>query len=278
MKTLLFQTRSALWPALPSAGSRSLAAGVRTWVKGAVIACVAAVPLAAAQEAVPADKGSLTTSGKFEPKDVAPATAGAAVADPAARLAELGVKLEGDRMQIGLVEIDRKTRTVSFPAKVHAVEGLIEYLLVNSKGKVHVSLFVTEAEPQDIHVACLLAGWGKKEAAPVLIEASWESNGPPRREPVENLVAFAKGHPQGETDGHLAPGPWTYAGSMIDAGGFAATREGSVVSLIGDPAALVTNPRPGHEDDTLHVPNSKLLPASGFPIKISIRPAPEKKD
>ncbi|MCW1925046.1 YdjY domain-containing protein [Luteolibacter arcticus] len=270
MKTLLLPTGSAISPRFPTIGSRA-------WVKCVVIAglSVSALPLAA-QNAVPADKGSLTDSGKFQPKDAA--AAAAAVPNPAARLAELGVKLEGDRMQIGLVELDRKTHTVSFPAKVHAVEGLIEYLLVNSKGKVHETLFVTEAEPQDIHVACLLAGWGKKDAAPVLIEASWESNGPLRREPVENLVAFAKDHPQGETDGHLTPGSWTYTGSTIDAGGFAATREGSVVSLINDPAALVTNPRPGRDDDTLHVPNGKLLPAAGFPIKISLRPAPEKKD
>ena len=227
----------------------------------------------AAQTEVPADRGSLSGSGKFQARDapVAP------VPDPAARLAELGVKLDADTLKIGLVEIDRKTRAVSFSAKVHAVNGLIEYLLVHANGKVHETLLVTDALPQDIHIACLLAGWERKEGKSppsILVEVRWESNGPPRCERAENLVSIATGHPQAIPGACIEPGPWIYSGSTVDAAGFAATREGSIISLINDPAALVGNPRPGREDDTLHVPNSKLLPKTGFPVKIVLRPYP----
>ena len=37
----------------------------------------------------------------------------------------------------------------------------------------------------------------------------------------------------------LPLGPWTYTGSVTDALGFAATREGSMISLIPDTAALI---------------------------------------
>ena len=70
----------------------------------------------------------------------------------------------------------------------------------------------------------------------------------------------------------MEPGAWTYHGSTIDAAGFAATREGSIIALINDPAALVTNPRPGRDDDTLHVPNTAKLPVPGVPVKIILRP------
>ena len=191
-----------------------------------------------------------------------------------ARLAELGIKLDEETVKIGLVEIDRKTHSVSFPATVQMTEGIIEYAVVHANGKIHESLFVTDALPRDIHIACLLAGCQNKEnksSTPVLIEVSWKANGPPRRERLEDLVVFAKERPQGERSGRLASGSWDYTGSLIDAGGFAATREGSVVSVISDPAALVVNPRPGREDDTLHVPNVALLPGLGFPVRITLR-------
>lgn len=222
---------------------------------------------------IPADKGALSNSGKFQPKDVS----GTPAPDPRSRVAELGIKIDGEDVKIGLVQLDRKTRAVSFPAKVHALEGIIEYVVVHTNGKVHETLFVTDALPHDIHLACLLAGWGKstiKTPSSVIIEATWETNGPPRCEPIENLVAFAKDHPQATQAGRLALGPWMYHGSIVDSAGFAATREGSIISVINDPAALAGNPRPGSDDDTLHVPNAALLPQPGIPVRITLRPAP----
>lgn len=221
----------------------------------------------AAQDGIPPDKGSLSESGKFQPKDASPLVA----PDPALRLAELGVEIRGEKLKIGQVELDRAKHTVSFPAKVQMSSGVIEYFLVHSKGKLHETLFVTDAQPQDIHVACLLAGLGGAKGVPVVpisVSATWETNGPPRHEAAENLVAIAKDHQQGNFGGRLEPGPWNYTGSITDAAGFAATREGSIVSLINDPAALVSNPRPGREDDTLHVPNVGNLPAAGVPVRI----------
>lgn len=230
----------------------------------------------AADPVVPEGKGSVEDSGKFVPPPTSPRPAGEP--DPAARLAELGAAVEGGKLRLGEVEIDRNTRTLSFPAKINAVEGAIEYALVTSKGKTHESLLVTDALPRDIHLGCLLLGSGVagKSPAGVKIEVSWQTNGPERRLPLEDLIVFAKDHPQGGQGGSLAPGPWTYSGSRIDAGGFVASREGSIISLIHDDTALVNNPRPGREDDTLHVPGRRALPPPGTPVRLTFRPVLSK--
>src|SRR4030095_1620550 len=38
---------------------------------------------------------------------------------------------------LGLVRLDQRERTVSFPASINMREGIIEYLLVTSTGKTH---------------------------------------------------------------------------------------------------------------------------------------------
>jgi len=217
------------------------------------------------------EQGEVSESGKFEPR-IAPEVHSPAP-DPAARLAELGVAVDQETVRIGAVELDRRTLTVSIPATVNMREGVAEYFLVHHTGKVHESVFVTDAKPQDIHIACLLANLEPKEKpGDITLEVTWETNGPPRLHPAAELVAIAAGHPDAGEGAHLDDGPWQYTGSRIDAAGFAATREGSIIALITDPAALVGNPRPGRHDDGFHAPNRDLLPPDGHPVRILIRP------
>ena len=232
-------------------------------------------------------KGVVSESGKFEAK-TAPGTSGdsgtaaeAGTSDPAARLAELGITADQENVRIGSVELNRKTLTVTIPASVNMIEGATEYLLVHRNGKVHESILITDARPQDIHIACLLAGWqpGEKPTN-IEIEVTWETNGPPRSHRAEELVAIAKEHPQAIDGKHIDEGPWTYIGSRTDAAGFVATREGSIIALIADPAALVGNPRPGRLDDTLHAPNRNILPSAGHPVRVILKksaPPAEKR-
>jgi hypothetical protein len=216
-------------------------------------------------------QGEVSDSGKFQAR-IEPAITAAPAPDPAARLAELGITADQEAIRIGAVELDRKSMTVTIPATVNMLDGATEYFLVHRNGKVHESIFVTEARPQDIHIACLLAGWEPKEKpAEIEIEVTWETNGPLRRHRAEELVAIAKKHPQDRDGRHLEQGSWHYTGSRTDAAGFAATREGSLIALITDPAALIGNPRPGRIDDTLHAPNRAMLPAAGHPVRVVLR-------
>jgi hypothetical protein len=246
---------------------------------------LAGAALCAGQETPPAapggiapnpDQGSVDASGKFVPATPpaeAPKTPASADEwrDSAATLIE---KTGEHTFRIGMVHGDRKARTLLIPAQVNAREGLIEYALVTRQGKIHESLLVTDADPLHVQMAALLLGIsppaGKPQPHEVRIEVEWATNGPMRKVPLEDCIALAKDMPGNTTGGTMTRGPWNFTGSQIDSGGFVAAREGSLVSLIEDPAAVIVNPRPGREDDSLHVPNAAALPADGVPVTIRV--------
>lgn len=241
-------------------------------VGGLWFSFVLGLSLAYGQEASPdggvkkftPDQGTLSSSGKFEPKTK---PGGTATAEPT-------IQIEKDVVKIGRVEVRRDTREVIIPAKVQMREGTIEYLLVNSQGKVHESLLATDALPQDIQVACLLAGIAKidvttPQAISVLV--TWATNGPAKEAKAETMVAL-KG-PDGKEDAtkRVMEGDWVYTGSVMDATGFAAAREGSVISLISDTAAMVGNKGESTKNDKVHMVNVEKLPAPGVPVKVHLK-------
>lgn len=222
-------------------------------------------------------QGSVDDSGKFVPATATAETPKTPASpeewsDSASKLME---KTGGHTFRIGLVQCDRVARTLTIPAQVNAREGLIEYALVTRQGKIHEALLSTDAEPLHVQMAALLLGMspqpGKTQPCEVTIEVEWATNGPTRNVPLEDLIALAKETPQNASGGRMTRGPWKFTGSQIDSNGFAAAREGSVIALIEDPAALIVNPRPGREDDSLHVPNAAGMPGSGMPVSVRIR-------
>jgi hypothetical protein len=231
--------------------------------------------------AIPPDRGTVEASGKFVPAQ--PPGAGTALAsaeDLGEQAKKLVEKTGENSFRIGKIQCNRETRAISFPAKVNARDGLIEYALVTTKGKVHEALLATEVSPLHLQTAALLLGWAPRPEAgakpvPVSIVVEWATNGPAKQVPLEDLVALAHETPAGKTGATLARGPWIYQGSVIDAGGFAAERDGSIIALISDPASLAANPRPSREDDTLHVANTTALPPATAPVTITIRPQPK---
>ena len=71
-------------------------------------------------------------------------------------------------------------------------------------------------------------------------------------------------------------GPWIYNGSSLYQKRFLAQTDGSIVALVTDPAALINNPRPGHDDDTLWSVQKEKVPAVGTPVEITIQLLPAK--
>jgi hypothetical protein len=177
---------------------------------------------------------------------------------------------------LGSVRLDRNKRTISFPGAVNMREGNVEYALVHSKGKVHESVLRTEAEPFQIQLATLLVSEagrvspGSDQKLPrelrgpkVTIWVSWEdgqNNKPMRMEElVFNLL----------TKSRMSHGTWVYSGSRVIDGDFLAQRDGSIISIIADPDALVNNPRPGRNDDEIWTANTGLIPPVGTPVEIT---------
>ena len=196
------------------------------------------------------------------------------------------------------VRLDKKNHRISFPGTVNQREGLVEYLLVNEKGKIHESLFATKVLPRDIHLALLLIGLKdnaganpkdpvppsaidsaylqaapKLQGAPVLISVTWTQDGKPREAPAENWILNLK------TNHPMTSGPWTYNGSMIEDGVFLADEELSIVAVITDPTALVNNPREGYNDDEIWQIREDQVPPMDTPVEVSItlvQPAADK--
>jgi len=248
------------------------------------------VPAAAQQivpPVVPADKGAIEASGKFVPTGTVPAQPPEEVAAAEAKQREaLRVLPDGEgRFRIGEISFDRARREVTIPATVNMDSGVVEYALVSEAGKVHEALFTTKAKPREIHLACLLLGMGVENektaddaGCEVKVNVAWDSNGPTAMHELANLVVTSD-TPEAPVDAKpLTNGPWRYVSSKVGPGGFAAAAEGSIISLIHDPAALAVNPRDSAGHDDVHVANRNLIPRKGSPVRIILTlPAPAAK-
>jgi hypothetical protein len=195
-------------------------------------------------------------------------------------------QIDTNTLAVGLVTLHKAERTLTLPAKVNMVDQIIEYALVTTDGKRHESLLTTDAQPRDLHVAALLLGVKPAglavangvlkipTAAEVEIEVNWPIHGGVRRMPLHQLVGQLKNADPGVTVREieaLEPGNWLYSGSETTPGRFEAQAQGSFISVIADPAALINNPRLSRLNDKLHVPNKPQLPAVGTSVQVVIR-------
>jgi hypothetical protein len=189
-------------------------------------------------------------------------------------------EVNGQGFRFGMARVDPAARTVTFPARVNMTNGLIEYAVVTDYGKSHESLFITAVRPIDVQSALLVlnakaAGTNAvlQSSGPlprpsrVAIHVAWTHNGRPVRTALHELLRLIA-DPDGETTMPFPAGPWLFNGSYISAEGFAAHYEGSILSLIRDPTAIVNNPHPDRDDDEVHVPATDHLPPLASEVAI----------
>ncbi len=180
--------------------------------------------------------------------------------------------------ELGKVRFDKKQRTLRFPAVINQTQGPIEYLIVTSYGKTHESLLRTDAEPYHIQLALLLLGaqgagtnsFPEDGAVPlpgdvVVIELEWKMKGTEKRARAEDFVHNL------QTKSIMSKGPWVYNGSLVLNGTFIAQQDGSIVSVMVDPYALINNPRPGRENDKIWQVRPKGLPPLNSAVEVMIR-------
>lgn len=196
------------------------------------------------------DGGKVAASGKFTPNELR------SVIGPAS-MEELKIAAQGyiresgpDELQIGSVRLNKRKRTISFPAKVAEKERALEYAIVHETGKTHEALLSTLAAIHDVHVAALLLDAGGLSPQ---IEVTWRKHGGEARVPLHAMIGMKEGS---------LDAVWRYNGSEFIHGGFAASREGSVVALMNDPSALVNHPAAGAlmKDDVFFAQRAQLPP------------------
>ncbi len=215
--------------------------------------------------------------------------AGSSGAPPISPLTNAPLKeIEPGIFELGKVRLNKTQKSLSFPATLNMTQGLIEYALVSSTGKLHESLLQTEVEPYHIHLAALLLGVkcagadppepaARPAPSPVVsggklsVWISWKSGGAQKRCRLESLILNL------QTKSPMSQGAWIYSGSRVVEGTFLAQRDGSLIAIIADPDALVNNPRPGRENDEIWEVNSAKAPPSGTAVQITLQLAEEKE-
>jgi hypothetical protein len=191
--------------------------------------------------------------------------------------------------EIGKVRLDQRHRNITLPAVLDQAQGPMEYFLVTTYGKTHESILKTQAAPYDIHLAMLLLGaegsgsadfpgsptngvpgpvvHPSKETIPgnkVAIGVKWKTPGGDTRHSAEDLIY------RDDTQTVMEHGSWVYNGSLIIRGRFLAQADGSIISLVTDPVALINNTGPGHDNDQIWAPNTNNLPPPNVPVEVTI--------
>ncbi|BCU75497.1 YdjY domain-containing protein [Luteolibacter sp. LG18] len=201
-------------------------------------------------------------------------------------------KLDGTRLRLGEITFDSKTREIRFPARVNMTEGLLEYLIVHEKGKVHESLFATAVSPTRLNVVFTLLRYQRsqelyatdgpaeheagtkfpdvptevKAGARVDLKVEWEDAGKTRAVPVNEWIAHAV------TEKQMPSGPWVYGGSEISNGRYHAEATGDVAAIFLSSSAILNYPGKDNNDDEAWLPFPKRVPSVGTKVTLIITP------
>jgi hypothetical protein len=212
-------------------------------------------------------------------------------AEPVAESKPSVKKLDGTRYQIGEVTFDEKTREIRFPTKLNLVNGLLEYLVVHQKGKVHESLLTTEISPTHLNLAFILLKYKRspelyplpnetggasdifpevtadvKASSRVNIDIEWTQDGKTQRLPVNECIQHSV-----KTTA-MPAGPWLYGGSDFSDGQYVPEICGDVIAIFLAPSALLHYPGEDRSDDNVWIPFPKRIPAEGTNVTVIITP------
>lgn len=183
--------------------------------------------------------------------------------------------------RLGEIELNKKTKTISFPANVCMDKGLLEYVLVRATGKTYESLLRTNIEPYNLQLAFLLLGFEPTDR-PLRGQGDPEK---PKGELLEITISYNTG--EGKTvvikpeawmikktkdkSVDIKKLDWVYTGSLVMDGRFLAQQTGSIIAVYHDPAALIDHASEGGESDEVwFVKEGHVLPV-GTAVKVTIK-------
>ncbi len=174
---------------------------------------------------------------------------------------------------IGQIRLDQSNRSITLPAFVNLRAGALEYVLVTDSGKIHESLLRTSVAPYHLQLALLLVGLSPSgnnastnASSDLTIEIAWTVKRRTRSFPVGRFVQERRARKA------IGTGRWSFTGSRFRDDGFAAQVDGSLVTLIDDPDAIVGSRMPGFDDDDNWLAIGQKLPPSDTPVNLIFRP------
>ncbi len=229
----------------------------------------------------------LLAAPMFALGDPVPPDAGKAEAPPFT-VTETEIRLPG-------ITIERKTLEVRIDATVCLDAGILEFVVCKPNTFEHESIFTTEAKPELVHAALLLAGmkptpllpgmealwWGKalrNEDSRVRIEVEWEEAGEKKRESLTSMLRSREGGEAVPGEEKAAKDGWVFAGSFMQAaqdGGeriYAGNISGILVGIWPDPSTVIqygiTSGNPYEGDHKGLEINEKCVPKVGTKVKL----------
>lgn len=216
---------------------------------------------------------------------------------PAQSTSKPAVKdLGNGEYSIGDITFKKKDRSISFPARVNMIDGLLEYAIVHQKGKIHEALLVTDVSPFQLNVALKLLSYKPSEelfpildedfvptdkypvvseevkaAARVEILLSWKKkDGTKANASLNDWITHTT------TEAPIPALPWIYNGSYIHEGVFQAESSGDISAIFTNGAALFNYPGKDRGLDTVWIATPDRVPPIDTPVTVTIKPALKK--
>ena len=223
-------------------------------------------------------------------------TPGPTSTEPAAppKAAPIFFQLDADRFKIGDVELNKQTRVIRFPAAINMREGLLEFVIVHEKGKVHESLLRTAINATHLNLALKVLRY---QSSPELFMLRDEEGFPNGLMPAVDARTKAAARVEmrmrwkdGETEHSVSinecinnnrnntvmpAGPWVYGGSAVYNGRYVAEVTGDIVAILTSQAAIFNYPGDHNQNGTDYgnwYALTKMLPDVGTAVMVEIRP------
>lgn len=182
-------------------------------------------------------------------------------------------------LQIGKIIVNKESKEIHFPGKVNLVEGISEFFLVTNTGKIHESIFTTEASPTNLNIAIKLLGIPEsKELAEILENYLPSGKFPEVDEKTKQAARLTLSVRVDEKTlpAHTfilkngtpldAPMDWVYTGSYFHEGSFMAEAEGAFIGIYMNESSLISHGAKDRLDDELWTTNKDVIPAFGTPV------------
>lgn len=187
-------------------------------------------------------------------------------------------KIGENRYRVGKLTVDLVSKTAVCAGKINMQRSTVEYLAVAPGGKRHESVLLLQVRPLHLQVGLILLGLEPRgglryqgdtqvpKGSPLDLWVSWQRGGRTVKVAAGELVwDGAKRRPMGRGD-------WVFSGSRVDADGFVADRDLSLIGTYRDPGAIINNALPEGADDTVYKVNERVCPPAGTPVTFTVTP------
>jgi len=184
-------------------------------------------------------------------------------------------------LEVGGCKISNKMSQVEFPAVINLTQGVVEYLVVNTHGKIHSSLLQTSVRPDILKASLMMLGLNNSSGADTAVGESeppglnnrvsiliqWHENGQEKKVSAEKLIRL-KGEPVEQISWMV-----NTALSVPEASG-----KNNMVAVHPDSDAVIGHALNTDNDSRIWSVNPQTVPPAGTPIKVvvmSLKSIPE---